>query len=149
MQVPQSAQGVPGGESNGLAVAKTPRLSPARETLAKNWSHRLSAKRGKWCRSCRQWLPLEAFRPNPNNRNGIDSWCRPCHAKAVREWRAKNGPEYNARRRREYRDAHPLQKRPCVVCGKAMTKRPDALVCGKECRRQRKIEQRRAARASH
>jgi hypothetical protein len=103
--------------------------------------------RGKWCCSCRQWLTVEAFRPNPNNRNGIDSWCRPCHAKAVREWRAKNGVEYNAKRRREYRQAHPLATRPCVVCGKPMTRPANVLVCSRECRRKRKIEQRQALRA--
>jgi hypothetical protein len=106
---------------------------------------------GKWCCSCRQWLPVEAFRPNPNNRNGIDSSCRPCHAEAVREWRKRN-PEYiaalNEKRREEYRAAHPPRERPCVVCGRPMTKRPNALVCGEECRRQCKLEQRRALRAA-
>jgi len=106
---------------------------------------------GKWCCRCRQWLPLEAFRPNPNLRSGIDSWCRPCHANAVREWRERN-PEYiaalNERRRREYREAHPRPTRPCVVCGRDFSGRPDALVCGEECRRQRKLEQRRAVRAA-
>ena len=101
---------------------------------------------GKWCCSCQQWLPVEAFRPNPNNLNGIDSWCKPCHAEAVREWRAKNGAEYNAKRRREYREANPLSTRPCVVCGRSMTKPANTLVCGEECRRQRKLEQRRALR---
>lgn len=74
-----------------------------------------------------------------------------CHAAAVREWRDKN-PEavaqYNERRREEYRAAHPPRERPCVVCGRSMTKRPNALVCGEECRRQRKLEQRREARAA-
>ena len=106
---------------------------------------------GRWCCKCRQWLPAEHFRENPNLRGGLDSWCRACHAQAVREWRERNPEhivEYNGRRRREYRDAHPLTTRPCAVCGKSMTKRPDALVCGEECRRLRKIEQRRASRAA-
>jgi hypothetical protein len=102
---------------------------------------------GKWCCRCRQWLSPDAFRPNANYTSGLDSWCRSCHADAVRDWRAKN-PAYienlNAKRRAEYRAAHPLPERPCVVCGKPMRKRPDALVCSPECRRLRKLEQRRA-----
>ena len=102
---------------------------------------------GKWCCGCRRWLPIEAFRPNPNNRNGIDSWCKPCHAEAVRKWREKN-PEaveaYNAARRREYREANPLTTRACAVCEKPMTRPGNVLVCGEDCRRQRKLEQRRA-----
>ena len=68
----------------------------------------MSGRSGKWCCSCRQYLPAETFRANLNNRNGLDSWCRACHAEAVREWRAKNSDyleRYNARRRAEYRDA--------------------------------------------
>jgi predicted nucleic acid-binding Zn ribbon protein len=86
---------------------------------------------------------------NPNLRSGLDSWCRRCHAEAVREWRLKN-PEhverYDAQRRAEYRAEHPLPTRPCVVCGMPFAGRPDALVCGEDCRRLRKIEQRRALR---
>jgi hypothetical protein len=113
----------------------------ARENLA-------TPRTGRWCRRCRQWLPADRFRPNPRLRGGLDSWCKACHADAVREWRAKNRDEVNARRRQEYRAAHPLPTRPCVVCGKPFTGRPDALVCGQRCRRQRKIEQRRALRAA-
>jgi predicted nucleic acid-binding Zn ribbon protein len=51
--------------------------------------------------------------------------------------------ELNARRRADYRAEHPLPTRPCVVCGENFSGRPDALVCGPECRRQRKLEQRR------
>ena len=100
---------------------------------------------GKWCCRCRQWLSPDAFRPNPNYTSGLDSWCRSCHADAVREWRAKNPDyveRYNAERRAEYRAEHPLHERPCVVCGKPFGARPDALACSTECRRQRKNEQR-------
>jgi hypothetical protein len=99
----------------------------------------------KWCCRCRQWLSLEAFRPRAEP-TSVESWCRDCHAKANREWRAKN-PEhverYNAERRAEYRKANPLTTRPCVVCGRPMTRPANALVCGEDCRRQRKLEQRR------
>lgn len=133
--------------SDGLSASKTPRQSRARNTLAKTLAEKL---KGKWCCGCRKWRPIEDFRPNPNNSNGIDSWCRPCHAQAVREWRERN-PDYiaamNAKRRQEYREAHPLPTRPCVVCGKPFIGRVDALVCGEECRRQRKREQRARKRA--
>src|SRR5512133_3771528 len=60
---------------------------------------------GKWCCRCRQWLPASAFRPNQRLLSGIDSWCKDCHAAAVRQWRLDNPEavaEYNQRRRREY-----------------------------------------------
>jgi hypothetical protein len=102
--------------------------------------------RGKWCCSCRSWLPAEAFRPSHRYRGGLDSWCKGCHARAVRDWRDKN-PEaverYNAERRAEYRAAHPRPLRPCAVCGQLFEGRPDALVCGEQCRCERKTEQRR------
>ena len=114
------------------------------------WSHGLRSGSSKWCPRCQCWLEDDAFRPNPNLRDGVESWCRSCHAEANREWREKN-PEavelYNTMRRAEYRSAHPLPSRPCVVCGRAFRGRPDALVCGPECRHQRKLEQRRAQRA--
>jgi hypothetical protein len=112
---------------------------------------RQNVARDKWCCACRSWLPAEAFRANSQYNTGYDPWCKACHAKATREWRARN-PEhlerYNADRRREYREAHPLPTRPCVVCGKSFSGRPDALVCRPECRQQRKLEQRRASRAA-
>jgi hypothetical protein len=106
---------------------------------------------GKWCCRCQQYLPAEEFRPNQNLMTGLDSWCRRCHAAATREWRARNREyieSYNARRRAEYRAEHPRPTRPCVVCGRPFSGRPDALVCGPECRRQRKLEQRRARSAA-
>ena len=109
----------------------------------------MKTRTGKWCPSCKQWLTVKDFRPNPDLRHGIDSWCRECHKNAMREWRARNREyidAYNAQRRAEYRAEHPLPTRPCVVCGESFTGRPNALVCGPECRRQRKIQQRRRLR---
>jgi hypothetical protein len=74
---------------------------------------------------------------------GSETRSHPCG-----RWREKNGAEYNARRRREYREANPLSTRPCVVCGRPMTRPANTLVCGKECRRQRKLEQRQALRCT-
>jgi hypothetical protein len=117
----------------------------AREELERR---SLSSRRDKWCCSCQQWLPIEAFTANPNNRNRIDSWCRPFHAEAAREWRVKNRnyvEAYNAKRRVEYRGDHPLATRPCAVCKRPMTRPANVLVCSSECRRQRKREQRQRA----
>jgi hypothetical protein len=103
----------------------------------------LKTRTEKWCCRCQRFLPVESFRPNPDVVGGVDSWCRPCHAEATREWRAKNREyvdNYNEERRREYREAHPLPTRPCVVCGEPFTGRRDALVCSERCRNRRHHE---------
>jgi hypothetical protein len=90
-----------------------------------------------------------AFRANPNYSGGLNSWCRSCHAEAVQEWQVKNPDyfeRYNAERRAEYREANPLTTRPCVVCEKPMARPANVLVCGEDCRRQRKLVQRRLLR---
>ena len=80
---------------------------------------------------------------------GVADHCRACRSEYLRRWPELN-PEavaaHNAERRLAYRAEHPLKARPCVVCGKPFTKRPDAIVCGEECRRARKLEQRRERR---
>lgn len=55
--------------------------------------------RGRTCTRCRQWRPAWAFRPNPRLRGGLGSWCRPCHVRATREWRAQHADDINSRRR--------------------------------------------------
>jgi hypothetical protein len=92
---------------------------------------------GKWCTRCRQWLPLDDFRPNELLRGGLDSWCRRCHRERTQQWRNENREyleRYNAKRREEYRSAHPRTSRPCVVCGKPHSRKPGALVCSEGCR---------------
>ena len=72
-------------------------------------------------------------------------------AEANRQWRVRNREyveRYNAARLSEYRAAHPLPTRPCLVCGEPFSGRPDALVCGEECRRLRKLEQRKGLRVA-
>jgi predicted nucleic acid-binding Zn ribbon protein len=101
---------------------------------------------GKWCTSCREWLPLEAFGPRAELRSGFDSWCRSCRGERVRQWRAENPKylaDYNAKRRAEYRADHPVPTRACVVCGEPHSRQPRALVCSERCRNERKREQRR------
>lgn len=91
-------------------------------------------------------VSLEEFPRNRRAHMGRSSRCRECHRQAVRDWRERNRDRENAERRAAYREAHPLSSRACVVCGQEFVHRPDAIVCGAECRRERKIEQRRALR---
>jgi hypothetical protein len=48
------------------------------------------ARGGRQCTNCKVWLPLDRFRAIAQVRDGLDSWCRACHAVATREWRQKN-----------------------------------------------------------
>jgi predicted nucleic acid-binding Zn ribbon protein len=98
----------------------------------------------KFCRNCSRWVSLEDFPLNRRMHLGRGSWCRECHRAANKDWRRRDRERVNAKRRAEYRAAHPRPTRACLVCGRDFSGRPDALVCGEECRRQRKIEQRRA-----
>jgi hypothetical protein len=100
----------------------------------------------KRCPNCRKWLPFEAFSANRRVKSGRSSWCLECARSATRRWRAENRDGLNERRRAEYRAANPLPTRPCTVCGRPFSGRPDALVCSKKCRRLRKLEQRRRLR---
>jgi ribosomal protein L40E len=43
----------------------------------------------KWCTRCNRRLPVEQFTPKPQLSSGYDSWCRPCRAENLRQWRAK------------------------------------------------------------
>jgi hypothetical protein len=104
--------------------------------------------RERRCTGCCKWLPLEAFPANRRMHLGVSSRCRDCHREAVRDWRRRNRDRVNAERRAAYRAAHLRVERPCVVCGRSFAGRPDALVCGGECRRLRKLEQRRELRSA-
>jgi predicted nucleic acid-binding Zn ribbon protein len=99
----------------------------------------------KRCSSCSRILPLEEFPLNRRMHLGRSSHCRECARAATRDWRERNREAVNAERRTAYRAEHPLPERTCAVCGRSFTKRPDAVVCGEECRRQRKREQRKTA----
>jgi hypothetical protein len=106
---------------------------------------------GKWCTSCQEWLALERFGPREELRSGLDSWCRCCRADRTRQWRDANPEylaEYNARRRGEYRDAHPVPTRACVVCGRLHSRQPKALVCSEACRNRRKYLAKKAKAAA-
>jgi len=97
----------------------------------------------KFCSQCGDWLPLKMFPRNRRMHLGVSSRCRKCHREATRDWRERNRDEINAERRAEYRVEHPLPEKRCVECGRPFVSRPDAIVCGPECRRARQREQRR------
>ncbi len=98
----------------------------------------------KPCSKCGKWFPLEAFTRNRRAYLGRSSWCKACHRKSVRAWRAKHRDEENALRRERYRQAHPLPDRHCIECGDPIVDRnAGAIVCGKRCRELRKNRQRR------
>jgi predicted nucleic acid-binding Zn ribbon protein len=121
-----------------------PRATNAREKRTRNRGENLKTKSGKWCTAGQHWLPLEAFAPNEQLNSGLESWCRECRRERVRQWREENPEyiaEYNARRRAEYREAHPRLTRACVVCGRLHSRQPGTIVCSELCRNRRKAEQ--------
>jgi hypothetical protein len=98
-----------------------------------------------WCCGCLEWHPLDAFRPSEkfDRRGGVGGYCREYRSAAVRRWRERNREavmEYNAQRRLGPR------RRQCVDCGASFlagSRGPASCRCA-ECRRLRKIQQRRA-----
>lgn len=64
----------------------------------------------KRCVHCEQWQPLEAFRPNPRMRSGLNSWCKECQKERNREWRAEH-PEYEKNYNEKRRAAYPAKRR--------------------------------------
>jgi len=64
-------------------------------------------KTHKSCTHCQQWLPFDAFAPNPKLKSGRDSWCRKCRVTATQDWRARNRDEINRARREAYGSTKP------------------------------------------
>jgi hypothetical protein len=64
----------------------------------------------KLCARCDQWKPLEAFRPNPRMRSGLNSWCKGCQKQRNREWRAEH-PEAELNYNEKRRTAYPAKRR--------------------------------------
>lgn len=133
------------------SLENPPRPDAEPQSLVPRHRSRPGNRRSATAAACRSRgrsgrLPIGDFRPR-SRFGGLESWCRHRHAEANRLWLAKNPDAveaYNARRRAERREKRPV--RPCVVCGGYFDKRPNAIVCSEECRRQRKIEQRRRLR---
>jgi predicted nucleic acid-binding Zn ribbon protein len=102
----------------------------------------------KHCSCCGAWLPLESFPANRRMHLGVSSRSKECHRAATKDWRDRNRERVNEERRCAYREAHPVEVRPCVVCGEPMSRAPNVLVCSERCRARRRAEQRRQRKAS-
>lgn len=50
----------------------------------------------KACRKCHRVQPLEDFPPELRNKDGLNSYCRPCNALRMREWRAAHPAQARA-----------------------------------------------------
>jgi len=95
----------------------------------------------KRCPRCERCLPLEAFSRNHRYKSGRSSWCRECAVEATRQWRERNQELVqwmNERRRLGERE------RECVDCSQTFTFKSTVAVRCSNCRRRRKLEQRRA-----
>lgn len=44
----------------------------------------------RFCRQCGEVKPLSEFIRNKNCKNGLESWCKKCHAQYMREYYKKN-----------------------------------------------------------
>jgi hypothetical protein len=102
---------------------------------------------GSAARTARRFFRLKTFR-SIDACTGAGVHTAGSAREATRDWRARNRERVNAERREAYREQHPLPVRACVICGRLFAKRADALVCGRERRRQRKLERDRAGRAA-
>lgn len=56
----------------------------------------LAAKNYKLCRHCDAFLKVEEFRPNKNNTDGLNSYCKPCHNSTTASTQAARQAKYSA-----------------------------------------------------
>lgn len=60
----------------------------------------------KVCKRCEKEMPLAEFRADPRYRDGLGSWCRPCHRERNSEWAKENRARLTAKAA-IYRDVRP------------------------------------------
>lgn len=60
----------------------------------------------KACRHCGETKPAPAFPLNPRMRDGLGSWCKPCHLVRTQQWRREHRERINASRRAQYAAEH-------------------------------------------
>jgi hypothetical protein len=108
----------------------------------RNSGHPSEPPEESFCTHCRNWFPLQDFCLNPRKRSGLQSWCKRCQVEATRRWREENRDKYNERRRLGER------QRDCVDCGDTFAYKHASAIRCPACRRQRKVEQRRALRVA-
>jgi hypothetical protein len=59
----------------------------------------------KICRHCEFTLKVDEFPPNKRKKDGLSSWCRPCHVEATKDWRDRKRQE-KLWAQREFVEAH-------------------------------------------
>jgi hypothetical protein len=94
---------------------------------------------GKRCQDCGEIKPLDQFHKNSSRRDGRQGWCKECHNRRARDWRAANpdysqvrlsrDPDYFRRRRiqqrygitlEEYEARRKAQGDRCGICQQAV-----------------------------
>jgi 5-methylcytosine-specific restriction endonuclease McrA len=78
----------------------------------------------KPCRRCLLIRPITDFGRLAHTRDGLSSWCTPCHRATVganrqeyqRRYRERNGEAIKVRERARYQ-SRPLRPKPCETCG--------------------------------
>lgn len=85
----------------------------------------------KVCARCKERKPTDDFRPDPQMRCGLGSWCKPCCLSSTREWRARNAEQINARRRKTAVSCK------CVECGTTFESIRPRLTCTADCKKAR------------
>jgi 5-methylcytosine-specific restriction endonuclease McrA len=64
----------------------------------------------KWCGTCKEWLPLEAFSHDRSRRDGLHAQCRSCDASVSTAYRKTNMDAIHLRQQ-AWRDAHRNEER--------------------------------------
>ena len=74
----------------------------------------------KACCHCGETKPATAFRRNPAMRDGLGSWCRPCHLVRTQQWRQEHRERILQARREQYAREHdgvrPYRRKLLYVC---------------------------------
>lgn len=65
---------------------------------------------GKPCTKCNEEKAPDSFRKHKTTRDGLCSWCKPCHSSYLREWGIKNRDRKLAIHKK-HRDAHVNERR--------------------------------------
>ena len=75
----------------------------------------------KICSACKISKPSTEYRKNKSAKDGLNTYCKPCHSENVKQWRLKNpkqkrlqGKKYRDKLRQEVLDAY---GNVCVCCG--------------------------------
>jgi hypothetical protein len=79
----------------------------------------------KTCLKCKESLPDSSFYKDKRRKDGLYSWCRDCHKKAITPWRLKNPDKVKRYSKKSKKNAgekkrqlvDELKSVPCSDCG--------------------------------